>query len=82
MLWRAMLRPFVPALAAAVVVLGGIGSLGDQDTLLELLPLGVIWGLACAFVVWRFGFDREERSVVSRQLLRPPAAAVTATSGD
>ena len=81
-LWRAMLRPFVPALAAAVVVLGGIGSLGDQDTLLELLPLGVLWGLACAFVVWRFGFDREERSVVSRQLLRPPAAAVTATSGD
>ena len=73
---RGMLRPVPPALAAAVVVLGGVGSVGDQDTLLELLPLGCLWALACGLVVWRFGFDRNERALVSRQLLRPPAAAV------
>jgi O-antigen/teichoic acid export membrane protein len=74
---RAMLRPLLPALGAAVVVLAGVGSLGDLDTLLELLPLGVLWALTCGLLVWRFGFDQEERAVVSRQLLRPPAAAVT-----
>jgi O-antigen/teichoic acid export membrane protein len=74
-LTRAMLRPLLPALSAGVVVLLGVGSLGDQDTLLELVPLGCLWALTCGFVVWRFGFDRDERAIVSGQLLRPPAAA-------
>jgi len=72
---RAMLRPLLPALAAGVVVLLGVGSLGDLDTRLELLPLGCLWTLACGLAVWRFGFDREERAAVARQLLHPPAAA-------
>ena len=65
----------ISALVVGVVVLLGVGRLGDQDTLLELLPLGCLWALACGLAVWRFGFDREERAIVSRQLLRPPAAA-------
>jgi O-antigen/teichoic acid export membrane protein len=72
---RAMLRPVPPALAAAVVVLLGVGHLGDLDTRLELLPVGCLWALVCGFAVWRFGFDRDERAVVSHQLLRPPAVA-------
>jgi O-antigen/teichoic acid export membrane protein len=72
---RAMLRPVPPALVAAVVVLLGVGRLGDLDTRLELLPVGCLWALTCGLAVWRFGFDSDERSVVSRQLLRPPAAA-------
>ena len=72
---RAMLRPLPPALAAGVVVLLGVGRLGDLDTRLELLPVGCLWALSAALAVWRFGFDREERAVVARQLLRPPAAA-------
>ena len=72
---RAILRPIPPALAVAVVVFLGIGRLGDLDTRLELLPLGCLWALSCGAVVWRFGFDGEQRSVISRQLLRPPAVA-------
>ena len=72
---RAMLRPVPPALAAGVVVLLGVGRLGDLDTRLELLPVGCLWALTCGLAVWRFGFDREERAVVTQQLLRPPAAA-------
>ena len=73
---RAMLRPLPPALAAGVVVLLGVGHIGDLDTRLELLPVGCLWALVCGVAVWRFGFNREERAIVARQVLRPPAAAV------
>jgi O-antigen/teichoic acid export membrane protein len=72
---RAILRPVPPALAVAVVVFLGIGRIGDLDTRLELLPLGCFWALSCSAAVWRFGFDGAQRRVISRQLLRPPAAA-------
>lgn len=73
---RAILRPLPPALAAGVVVLLGLGTLGDLDTRLELLPVGCLWLVACSLAVWRFGFASDERAVVSRQLLDPPAATV------
>ena len=72
---RAMTRPVVPAFVAGIVVLLGVGSFGDQDSLLELLPLGCLWALTCGLAVWRFGFDGDERALVLGQLLRPPAAA-------
>ncbi len=72
---RAALRPVLPALAAALVVLVGIGRTLEPDTLLELLPLGLCWGAASGVMLWRFGFDGEERAVLSRQL-RPGAAVV------
>jgi O-antigen/teichoic acid export membrane protein len=72
---RAILRPVPPALAVGVVVLLGLGRLGELDTRLELLALGCLWALACAIAVWRFGFNREQRAIVAGQLLRPPAAA-------
>jgi O-antigen/teichoic acid export membrane protein len=72
---RAMLRPLPPALAVGVVLLLGVGHIGDLDTRLELLPLGCAWVVACGFALWRFGFDGEQRTLVAGQLLRPPAAA-------
>jgi len=65
---RSALRPVPPALAAGVVVLVGIARLTDPDTLLELVPLGVAWCAVSGLVLWRFGFDRDERAVLSRQL--------------
>ena len=41
---RAMLRPLPPALAVGVVLLLGVGHIGDLDTRLELLPLGCALG--------------------------------------
>jgi O-antigen/teichoic acid export membrane protein len=72
---RAALRPVPPALAAALVMLVGAARLWDPDTLLELLPLGLAWCVVSGVVLWRFGFDREERAVLSRQL-RPGMPAV------
>ena len=72
---RAALRPVLPALAAALVILVAFARLAEPDTLLELLPLGVAWLAASALVLWRFGFDDEERAVLFRQL-RPGSLAV------
>jgi O-antigen/teichoic acid export membrane protein len=71
----AALRPVLPAFAAALVVLVAAARLTDPDTLLELLPLGLAWCAVSGVVLWRFGFDRDERAVLSRQL-RPGTAAV------
>lgn len=72
---RAALRPVLPAAAVAALVLLGIGRLTEPDTLLELLPLGLAWCAAAGFVLWRFGFDADERAVLSRQLRLTSAAA-------
>lgn len=72
---RSALRPVVPAAAAALLVLVAIARLTEPDTLLELLPLGIAWLLACGVALWRFGFNESERATIGRQL-RPPAAPV------
>ena len=41
----ATLKPVIPGAVAALVVLVGIARVAQPDTLLELLPLGVVWGL-------------------------------------
>jgi O-antigen/teichoic acid export membrane protein len=70
---RAALRPVLPGVAVAALLLLGIGRLTNLDTLLELLPLGVAWCAAAGFALWRFGFDSDERAVFSREL-RPGSA--------
>jgi O-antigen/teichoic acid export membrane protein len=71
----ATLKPVIPGAAAALVVLVGIARIAQPDTLLELLPLGVVWALVCGWALWRFGLDPEERAGLGREL-RPAAAHV------
>lgn len=69
----ATLKPVLPGVAAALLVLVGIARIAEPDTLLELLPLGLVWALVGGSALWRFGLDAEERAAFGRQL-RPPAA--------
>jgi O-antigen/teichoic acid export membrane protein len=72
---RAAFRPVLPGLAVALVLFGGVARWADPDTLLELLPLGIAWGLTCGLALWRFGLDPAERAGLGRQL-RPASAPV------
>src|SRR5207342_3365710 len=72
--WAAF-KPVIPGAVAALVVLVGIARVAQPDTLLELLPLGVVWGLVCGSALWQFGLDPEERAGLGREL-RPTAAPV------
>lgn len=69
----ATLKPVLPGAVAALLVLVGIARIAEPDTLLELLPLGIVWAVVAGWALWRFGLDAEERAGFSRQL-RPPAA--------
>jgi hypothetical protein len=70
------LKTVIPGAVAALIVLVGIARAAQPDTLLELLPLGVVWGLSCGWALWQFGLDPAERAGLGRQLRPPPAAAV------
>ena len=72
---RAAFRPLVPGLAVALILFAGVARWANPDTLLELLPLGIVWALACGSVLWRFGLDPAERARLGRQL-RPAVAPV------
>lgn len=65
---RAALRPVLPAFAAATLVLVLAGRSLEPDTLLELVPLGLVWVLACGFAIWRFGLAGDERVTLGRTL--------------
>jgi len=64
----ATLRPVLPSLLAAGLVLGLFSRLLDPRTLLELVPVGVLWVAACVLAVWFLGLDDSDRSVVSGRL--------------
>ena len=72
----ATFRPVLPGLAVAFVVFVGVARVTEPDTLLELLPLGVVWALACGWALWQFGLDPEERAGLGREL-RPAGGAGT-----
>lgn len=73
---RALVRPILPALATAAVVLVGVARLWEPRTLLTLVPLGALWLLAGAAAIWRFGLDAADRSGFARELRgRVPAPA-------
>ena len=73
-LLRDLLGPVLPALAAAAVVLVGIGRAVDVETLAGLLPLGLLWATVAGLVLWRYGLSREDRSALARMVgrLSPP----------
>jgi O-antigen/teichoic acid export membrane protein len=64
---EAVLRPVPGALIVGLAVLVGVARLVDPGSLLTLAPIGVLW-LACLVpVLWRFGFDRQERDELRRR---------------
>ena len=64
----AVVRPVVPAAAVAVVVLVVVARLVDQDTMLGLLPIGVLWAVAGGAAIVRFGLEPDERRTLLRLL--------------
>jgi O-antigen/teichoic acid export membrane protein len=73
---RASLRPVAPALLVAVPVLVVFARLYDPETLLELVPVGVLWIAAFCPLVWRLGFSAGERRSFARELRGGGAATV------
>ena len=74
-LLRAVLRPIVPAALAAALVLVVVARLWEPRTLLELVPLGVLWTVVGAAALWRFGLAGEERRQFGREFGRRSAPA-------
>jgi O-antigen/teichoic acid export membrane protein len=71
---RASLRPLVPALAAAGLVLGAGGRLFDPHDLLGVALLGAAWLALAAPAVWLLGLDAGERRRIRARLLPGPVA--------
>jgi O-antigen/teichoic acid export membrane protein len=67
-LLTAVLRPVLPAIAAAVPVLVVAARLWEPRTLPALALLGLGWTVAGAFAIWRFGLSDVERARFSREL--------------
>ena len=62
------LRPIVPALLAAGLVLIAFSRAYDPQTVLQLVPVGVLWVVVFAPVVWFLGLDGRERTLVTTRL--------------
>lgn len=78
--WRlvgAMVRPAVPALAAAVIVLVGLARWWSPQTLAALAVVGVAWAVVGGFALWQFGLAESERAQFQRHFLRFRPAAST-----
>ena len=63
----ASLRPVVPALVAAGIVLVAVSRVLDPQSLVALVPVGALWTVVFAALVWRFGLDGEQRLLVLRR---------------
>jgi O-antigen/teichoic acid export membrane protein len=73
---RAVLRPLVPALGVAAIVLVGIARWWHPDTLVELAPLGALWLVLAAAAIWRYGLAPSERAQFGREFWRRSPADV------
>lgn len=69
-------RPIVPALGAAALVLVALARWWQPDTLVALVPLGVVWALVAGLAIWRFGLAGRERAQFRGQFLRPLSGPV------
>ncbi len=73
---RAIVRPALPAFVAAAAILVALARAWHPDTLLALAPLGLLWAVVAAALVWRFGLAADERARVGSELRRSrPATA-------
>jgi O-antigen/teichoic acid export membrane protein len=72
----AVVRPILPAAAAAGVVLVLVARIWEPRTLLALAPLGAIWVAVSLAAVWRLGLAPREREQFRRELWRGRAATV------
>jgi O-antigen/teichoic acid export membrane protein len=75
---RATLRPLVPALVVAAVVLVGVARWWHPDTLVALAPLGALWTVLAAAAIWRFGLAPDERAQFGREFWRRRSPGVAA----
>jgi O-antigen/teichoic acid export membrane protein len=64
----AWLRPVLPAVVVAVPLFLGAIRVYTPDSLLALVPLGVIWTVAGGLAIWRFGLAEHERDALRRKL--------------
>jgi O-antigen/teichoic acid export membrane protein len=80
-LLTAVIRPLVPASAVAALLLVVGARVTDQDTLLGLLPLGVLWGLLGGLAVARFGLEPAERRALVRLVPGTSSPSPAAGSG-
>jgi O-antigen/teichoic acid export membrane protein len=76
----ATLRPVLPSLLVAALVLVVFSRLLDPRTLLALVPVGVLWVTGFVIAVWFLGLEDADRTAVSsrlgiRRLRRPLASA-------
>jgi len=69
---RVSLRPVLPALVAAAVVLVAGARLWTPRTMPELVPLGATWAIVGSLAIWRFGLSQDERRRLGRVLGRRP----------
>lgn len=72
--YGAIARPFVPALVAAALVFIGVARLLEPSTLVTLAPLGALWALVGAAVLWRFGLAPDERDRFRGQFFQRASA--------
>jgi O-antigen/teichoic acid export membrane protein len=62
------LRPIAPALLAAALVLAAFTRALDPQTVLQLVPVGLLWVVVFAPAVWYLGLDPRERGLVTSRL--------------
>jgi O-antigen/teichoic acid export membrane protein len=75
---RAALRPALPAVLAAAVVLVAVARVWDPQTLLALTPLGALWAVVGGAAMWRFGLAASERTQFTREFgARPRTPALS-----
>ena len=66
---RASLRPVLPALLAAGVVLGAGGRLFSPDNIPGVIALGLVWFAAAVPAIWFLGLSANERREIRVRLL-------------
>ena len=73
-IYRAIARPVVPALIAAALVFVGVARVLDPSRLVTLAPLGALWAVVAAGMLWQFGLAPDERASLRGQLFRRASA--------
>jgi O-antigen/teichoic acid export membrane protein len=74
----AWLRPLLPGLAAAVLVLVVVSRTVDPDGIASLVLVGGLWVAVAVPLLWRFGFPAEEREALRRRLAPRLVPAISA----